>query len=188
MVVKELKPDSSYVFTRKSRAENAHGLSPASSVSVLSRTLTNSRTVLQSELDAARTMLSAKVLNLQETRAISSSSIRLTWTLTVPDFVEGLYIRFRELSGGSQNYNILTVLDVHTHSYTVTNLKKYTKYEFFIAPFYKSVEGQPSNSKIVRTLEDIPSAPTDGVTVGAINETSAWLRWSPPPPQHHNGK
>ena len=36
----------------------------------------------------------------------------------------------------------------------VGNLKKFTKYEFFIAPFYRSVEGQPSNSKIVQTLED----------------------------------
>lgn len=36
----------------------------------------------------------------------------------------------------------------------VANLKKYTKYEFFIAPFYKTVEGQPSNSKIAQTFED----------------------------------
>lgn len=28
------------------------------------------------------------------------------------------------------------------------------KYEFFVAPFYRSVEGQPSNSKIVQTFED----------------------------------
>lgn len=39
-------------------------------------------------------------------------------------------------------------------SYVVSNLKKYTKYEFFVAPFYRSVEGQPSNSKIVQTFED----------------------------------
>lgn len=185
-MVRELKPDSSYVFIV--RAENAHGLSPASAISALARTLANSRTVPQSELDTARTMLSTKILDLKEARAISSSSVRLTWSLAAPDFVEGLYIRFRELSGGSHNYNILTVLDVHAKSYAVTNLKKYTKYEFFIAPFYKSVEGQPSNSRVARTLEDVPSASPDSITAGVINDTSGWVRWNAPPPQHHNGK
>lgn len=37
---------------------------------------------------------------------------------------------------------------------TVTSLLKYTLYEFFIVPFYKTVEGKPSNSRISRTLED----------------------------------
>ncbi|KAI4470061.1 titin [Holotrichia oblita] len=155
--VRELKPDSSYVFFV--RAENAHGLSPASSVSGVARTLANSRTVLRSELDTARTMLSTKLVELTDARALTSSSIELTWTLSAPDYIEGLYIRFRELSGGSHNYNILTVLNTHSSSYVVTNLKKYTKYEFFISPFYKSVEGQPSNSRITQTYEDVPSAP-----------------------------
>lgn len=63
-------------------------------------------------------------------------------------------MRFRDLSGGSQKYNIITVMNSQTETHIVTNLKKFTKYEFFISPFYRSVEGQPSNSKIVQTLED----------------------------------
>lgn len=185
MVVRELKPDSSYVFIV--RAENAHGLSPASAVSAMTRTLSNSRAVPRSELDTARTMLSAKIVELRDARPALSSAVKLSWVLSAPDFVEGVYIRFRELSGGSHNYNILTVLDVHSGTYTVTNLKKFTKYEFFISPFYKSVEGQPSNSRIAQTTEDIPSAPPDSITAGLFNQTSGWVRWSPPPPQHHNG-
>lgn len=185
MVVRELKPDSSYVFIV--RAENAHGLSPASAVSATARTLTNSRAVPRSELDNARTMLSTKLVDLRDARPQSSSSVKLTWTLSAPDYVEGLYIRFRELSGGSHNYNILTVLDIDSKSYSVTNLKKFTKYEFFISPFFKSVEGQPSNSRIAQTLEDVPSAPPDSITAGVFNDTAGWVRWSPPPPQHHNG-
>lgn len=69
-------------------------------------------------------------------------------------FIQGLYIRFRDLSGGSQKYNIMTVMSPTTQNYIVGNLKKFTKYEFFVAPFYRSVEGQPSNSKIVQTFED----------------------------------
>lgn len=74
--------------------------------------------------------------------------------LTGDDFLEGVYIRFRELSGGSHKYNMVTVMNAGATQYTVSNLRKFTKYEFFLMPFFKSVEGQPSNSKIVQTLED----------------------------------
>lgn len=67
---------------------------------------------------------------------------------------QGLYIRFRDMSGGSQKYNIITIMNPAAQSHIVANLKKYTKYEFFVAPFYKTVEGQPSNSKVVQTFED----------------------------------
>lgn len=37
---------------------------------------------------------------------------------------------------------------------TMTGLAKYRRYEFFIVPFYKTVDGRPSNSRVARTLED----------------------------------
>lgn len=70
------------------------------------------------------------------------------------DFVEGVYVRFRDVSSSANKYNIATVFNAGALHYTVTNLQKYTKYEFFLVPFFKSVEGQPSNSKVVQTLED----------------------------------
>lgn len=74
--------------------------------------------------------------------------------LSGEEFVEGVYVRFRDLSGGSQKYNMVTVLNAGATSYTVANLRKFTKYEFFLVPFFKSIEGQPSNSKVIQTLED----------------------------------
>lgn len=70
------------------------------------------------------------------------------------EWVEGIYVRFRDLSAGSQTYNLITVMNADATSYTVPNLRKYTKYDFFLVPFYKSVEGQPSNSMVIQTLED----------------------------------
>lgn len=70
------------------------------------------------------------------------------------EYVEGVYVRFRDISSGGNKYNIATVLNAGATSYTVTNLRKYTKYHFFLVPFFKTVEGQPSNSKVVQTLED----------------------------------
>jgi roundabout axon guidance receptor 2 len=69
-------------------------------------------------------------------------------------YVEGFYIRFRALSAGSQQYNMVTVLNAGSTGYTVANLQKFTNYEFFLVPFFKSIDGRPSNSKIVQTAED----------------------------------
>lgn len=65
-------------------------------------------------------------------------------------------MRFRDLSGGSQTYNMMTVMmnNGEPKSYTLANLRKYTKYDFFLVPFFKTVEGQPSNSMAVQTHED----------------------------------
>lgn len=162
-----------------------------SSVSNAVRTLGAENGVIsQTELLSARSVLNGKVVELSDAQSITSTSVRLDWQLFIQnneDFIEGLYIRYRDLNGGSQKYNIITVLNPMTRSYVVANLKKFTNYEFFISPFYRSVEGQPSNSKIVQTLQDIPSAPPDNVQTGMLNLTAGWVRWSPPPQQHHNG-
>lgn len=39
-------------------------------------------------------------------------------------------------------------------SCTLTGLMKYTKYEIFLIPFYKTVEGKPSNMIEIQTMED----------------------------------
>jgi len=66
-------------------------------------------------------------------------------------------------------------------------LFQFTEYEVFVTPFYRRLEGQPSNSLHVQTLEDAPSAPPTDVTASALSATSAQVRWHPPPPQHRNG-
>lgn len=33
----------------------------------------------------------------------------------------------------------------------------------------------------------MPSSPPDNVQIGMLNLTAGWVRWLPPPPQHHNG-
>ena len=115
-------------------------------------------------------------------------------------FIEGFYVRYRDMSGGSEKFNIKTVLNNQqdprfidgsptSSSHVITSLKKFTEYEVFLMPFFRRVEGQPSNSLHVQTLEDVPSAPPSAVGVGnVVNATSALIRWSPPPPQHRNGK
>ena len=127
------------------------------------------------------------------------------------DYIEGFHIRYR-VSSSKPDYSMVTVLNSGATSYTLTNLRKYTKYEVFLTPFYKSIDGQPSNVKVVQTLEDgkcscslrktkvgkgnesdlcvfgaVPSAPPTNIQVGLLNLTSAFVRWTPPPQEEHNG-
>ena len=90
------------------------------------------------------------------------TAIRVTWQITIENqaYVEGFFIRFRDMSGGSQKFNMKTVMNSESDgaaSHIITGLRKYTEYEVFLMPFYKMMEGQPSNSLHIQTLEDVPS-------------------------------
>ncbi|KAL1417407.1 hypothetical protein MTO96_026863 [Rhipicephalus appendiculatus] len=186
--IQALRPDSRYVFIV--RAENSHGQGVPSPVSEPIRTLGMAPHFLpEFNLDEARAKLSACIVSLQDIRAVSSTAVKLSWKIQgMRDYVEGFYIRFRDMTGGSQKYNMVTVLNGGALSYVLNDLKKFTKYEFFLVPFYRSVEGPPSNSRSVQTMEDVPSAPPESVDVQVVNGTTATIFWSPPPPQHRNGR
>ncbi|KAF8795107.1 Roundabout like protein [Argiope bruennichi] len=185
-VASNLRPDTRYVFLI--RAENSHGLSVPSSVSDVIRTLGFPSGVPHYNLDEARNRLNDVSIFLQDIIPLTSTSVKMMWKVQgTSGYIEGFYIRFRDLSGGSQKYNMVTVLNGGSSSYILSDLKKFTKYEFFLVPFYKNVEGPPSNSKVAQTLEDVPSAPPDNLQVRVIGPKMATISWSPPPPQHRNG-
>ncbi|XP_075749893.1 protein sax-3-like isoform X1 [Rhipicephalus microplus] len=186
--IQALHPDSRYIFII--RAENSHGLGVPSPVSETIRTLGMAAQFLpEYNLDEAREKLSASVVTLQDIRAMSSTAVKLNWKVQgSKDYVEGFYVRFRDMSGGSQKYNMVTVLNDGALSYVLNDLRKFTKYDFFLVPFYRSVEGPPSNSRSVQTLEDVPTAPPESVEVHVLNSTAVTIFWSPPPPQHCNGR
>lgn len=186
--IQALRPDSRYIFIV--RAENSHGLGVPSPASETMRTLGMAPHFLpEYNLDEARSKLSACMVTLQDMRAMSSTAVKLSWKIQGnKDYVEGFYVRYRDMAGGSQKYNMVTVLNGGALSYVLNDLKKFTKYEFFLVPFYRSVEGPPSNSRSVQTLEDVPTAPPDSLEVQVINGTTAAIFWSPPPPQHCNGR
>ncbi|XP_014272769.1 roundabout homolog 2 [Halyomorpha halys] len=185
--VSELEADTRYMFTV--RAENSVGLSMPSPVSETVRTLREGgQAIAPHLLDEARVRLSTRAVTLKDVSAISSSSVKVEWELLTSDeYVEGVYIRYREISGGWHKYNMATAGSGGVTQYTVTSLRAYTTYEFFIAPFFKTIEGQPSSSKLVKTLEDIPSAPPENVQIDIVNTTAAYVRWASPPADHHNG-
>lgn len=150
---KDLTVGATYVFII--RAENSHGLSAPSP---MSDAITTGRTLIFEDditLTEAQAILSSgDVVELLEANATDSVGVRLVWEIINGQFVEGFYIYSRELiSNGT--YKMLTVLNGGGASAcTIGGLKKFSEYEFFLVPFYKTVEGRPSNSKRAHTMED----------------------------------
>nr|XP_036224307.1 Down syndrome cell adhesion molecule-like protein Dscam2 [Bactrocera oleae] len=88
----------------------------------------------------------------------------------------------------STTYRMLTILNGGgASSCTLTGLLQYTLYEFFIVPFYKSVEGKPSNSRIARTLEDVINETPFGMEAVLLNSSAVFLKWRAPAIKPQNG-
>ena len=76
----------------------------------------------------------------------------MTWKELMPaesEFVEGYFVRFRDMSGGSQKFNMKTVMRDNSdnngnggNSYVISNLRKFTEYEVRI---YRVTQQQISN-------------------------------------------
>ncbi|XP_055535063.1 roundabout homolog 2-like isoform X2 [Wyeomyia smithii] len=187
--ITNLSPSTAYIFVV--RAENMYGYSAPSPPSNVIRTLSaDDGVTMPEELEAARMVLNGKILELVDVVATSSTSVRLEWQLHISsteEYIEGLYVRYRDLSSTSQKYSMLTIPNNAAETHLITGLNKFTRYEFFLTPYFKNVEGQPSNSKMVQTLEDAPTAAPVNIQTGMLNLTAGWVRWSPPPPEHQNG-
>lgn len=148
-----LSKDTSYMFIV--RAENSFGMSYPSIVSDLMKVgqIPNVENNMRSK-DAESILGSNDVVELLEANTTDSTSIRLTWHIENSKYIEGFYIYHRDLSIKNGTFKMLTVLNGgEASACTVTGLDKASENEFFLVPFYKTVEGKPSNSRIARTME-----------------------------------
>lgn len=152
-VQRDLTLGATYIFII--RAENSHGLSAPSP---MSDAITTGKSLIFEDditLTEAQAILSSgDVVELLEANATDSTSVRLVWEIINGQFVEGFYIYSLELVDNG-TYKMLTVLNGGGASAcTIGGLNKYSEYEFFLVPFYKTVEGRPSNAKRSKTMED----------------------------------
>ncbi|KAF0297409.1 Roundabout 2 [Amphibalanus amphitrite] len=185
VTVTGLRPDTTYVFGV--RAENGQGLSPLSELSTPVHTLEAATDGAEGRRVAeAALRLQEFTVELRKATPISSTAVRLTWKLlTNSVFIEGFLIRYRNLETGK--YDVLSIHNSGGNEYIVASLSKFTRYQFFVVPFFQSVLGRPSNIEEVRTNEDVPSGPPLRLEVSTLNSTAAGVSWQPPAPEHLNG-
>lgn len=196
--------------------------------------------------DVARERLMKISTNLISLTPISSSSVRLQWTIQlrnsteayfdtmtgsslgsdVDEVLEGFSIRYRAVGVGSgapteslpgplplvtsyveeehdtekrpkrelsnlidysQEFNEIRITDHSIEHYTVNELKPFTLYQFFVVPYYKDIDGVPSNILSVQTTEDRPSVAPPYLTIRSLNSTAVRLLWLHIPPHYSNG-
>lgn len=152
-VQRDLTLGATYIFII--RAENSHGLSAPS---LMSDPITTGKSLIFEDditLTEAQAILSSgDVVELLEANATDSTSVRLVWEIINGQYVEGFYIYSLELVQNG-TYKMLTVLNGGgATACTIGGLNKFSEYEFFLLPFYKTVEGRPSNGKQAKTMED----------------------------------
>uniref|UniRef100_A0A3Q2Q7K6 Roundabout guidance receptor 1 n=1 Tax=Fundulus heteroclitus TaxID=8078 RepID=A0A3Q2Q7K6_FUNHE len=189
-VLKGLKPSAVYLFLV--RAANAYGLSDPSSISDAVKTQDIPPTSQGVDHRQIQRELADVFIHLHNPTILSSSSVRVQWTVEQQSqYVQGYKVMYR-LSPEGQQRSDWAVFEVRTpgeDSAVVTQLRKGVTYEFKVRPFFNEFQGTDSDVKIGKTLEEAPSAPPRKVIVteSGSNGTAVVVSWQPPPEEEQNG-
>ncbi|XP_039633634.1 roundabout homolog 3 isoform X5 [Perca fluviatilis] len=181
-----LLPNTIYLFIV--RAVNAYGLSDPSPISEPVRTQDVSPTGQGVDHRQVQRELGEVAVQLQEPLALTTTSIRVSWTVDrQSQFVQGYRLFYRP-SGGT--WLLQDINSPSERSTVLPNLLKGTEYEIKIRPYFDEFQGKDSRTLLVRTPEEVPSAPPRAVTVATVklsNSSSISVSWEPPPSEMHNG-
>ncbi|XP_051535075.1 roundabout homolog 1-like isoform X1 [Myxocyprinus asiaticus] len=190
-VLKGLKPSAIYLFMV--RAANAYGLSDPSPISDAVKTQDIPPTSQGVDHGQIQRELGDVVIHLHNPTILSSSSVRVQWTVEQQSqYIQGYKVMSRPSLEGAQQHVEWAVLEVRIpgeHSAVVTQLRKGVTYEFKVRPFFNEFQGTDSDIKVGKTLEEAPSAAPREVTVtgSGDNGTAILVTWHSPPEEEQNG-
>uniref|UniRef100_A0A3B4AIW9 Uncharacterized protein n=1 Tax=Periophthalmus magnuspinnatus TaxID=409849 RepID=A0A3B4AIW9_9GOBI len=190
-VLKGLRPSAVYLFLV--RAANAYGLSEPSPIADAIKTQDIPPTSQGVDHRQIQKDLGDVVIHLHNPTILSSSSVRVQWTVEQQSqYIQGYKVLYRPSPAEGQVRSDWSVFEVRTaaeDSAVVPQLKKGVTYEFKVRPFFNEFQGTDSDVKIGRTLEEAPSAPPRDVTVteSGDNGTAILVSWQPPPEDERNG-
>ncbi|KAG7471253.1 hypothetical protein MATL_G00122480 [Megalops atlanticus] len=190
-VLKGLRPSAVYLFLV--RAANAYGLSEPSPISDAVKTQEIPPTSQGVDHRQVQRELGNVVIHLHNPTILSSSSVRVQWTVEQQSqYIQGYKVMYRPSPDGGQPRGEWSVFEVRTpgeDSAVVPQLKKGVTYEFKVRPFFNEFQGMDSDVKVAKTLEEAPSAAPRGVTVTKSddNGTAILVSWQPPPEEEQNG-
>ncbi|XP_047449788.1 roundabout homolog 1 isoform X8 [Mugil cephalus] len=189
-VLKGLKPSAVYLFLV--RAANAYGLSDPSPITDAVKTQDIPPTSQGVDHRQIQRELGEVVIHLHNPTILSSSSVRVQWTVEQQSqYIQGYKVMYRPSPEGQQRSE-WAVFEVRTpgeDSAVLPQLRKGVTYEFKVRPFFNEFQGTDSDVKIGKTLEEAPSAPPRQVTVteSGDNGTAIVVSWQPPPEEEQNG-
>uniref|UniRef100_A0A8C2E7R2 protein-tyrosine-phosphatase n=1 Tax=Cyprinus carpio TaxID=7962 RepID=A0A8C2E7R2_CYPCA len=163
-LLKNLKPFSTYIFQLAARSK--HGL-------------------------GAFTSEITSIPPPQEVTCISpsSTSLLLSWAPPLTD-EKGSITGYSILYVAVEKDLVQRISDIPSNCfrYRIEGLKKGTLYSVTVAAYTDTGQGPESLPILIRTEEDVPSAPPRGVDVVVLNTTSARVSWKPPVAERQHGR
>uniref|UniRef100_A0A8C7WCH7 Roundabout, axon guidance receptor, homolog 3 (Drosophila) n=1 Tax=Oncorhynchus mykiss TaxID=8022 RepID=A0A8C7WCH7_ONCMY len=184
--VSGLFPNTIYLFIV--RAVNAYGLSDPSPISEPVRTQDVSPTGQGVDHRQVQKELGEVAVQLQEPVTLTASSVQVSWMVDrQSQYIQGYRILYRPRGG---TWQLQDVKAPSERLAVVADLLKGTEYEIKIRPYFDEFQGMDSRLLLVRTPEEVPSAPPKAVTVVTVklsNSSSISVSWEPPPAEMQNG-
>ncbi|XP_051793110.1 roundabout homolog 3 isoform X2 [Acanthochromis polyacanthus] len=181
-----LLPNTIYLFIV--RAVNAYGLSDPSPISEPVRTQDVSPTGQGVDHRQVQRELGEVAVQLQDPVSLTPASIRVSWTVDrQSQYVQGYRLFYRP---SGTTWLLQDINSPSERSTVLTSLLKGTEYEIKIRPYFDEFQGKDSRTLLVRTPEEVPSAPPRAVTVATVklsNSSSISVSWEPPPSDMQNG-
>jgi hypothetical protein len=84
-------------------------------------------------------------------------------------------------------FNEVKVTDHNADHFTIKDLRPFTTYQFFVVPYYKEIDGVPSNILTAQTNEDRPDVAPTFLDIRPISNSSIRLIWSHIPANYAHG-
>ncbi|XP_071352441.1 roundabout homolog 2 isoform X2 [Trachinotus anak] len=173
-----LFPNTVYLFIV--RAVNSYGLSDPSPISEPVRTQDGSPTEQGVDHRQVQRELGEVSVYLQKPVVLSPTSARISWTVARQSrYVQGYRIFYRTIGN---SWLVQDVEDTSDHSTILVDLHSSAEYEVKIRPYFNELQGHDSLMVLLRTPEEVLSAPPQAVSVVQLtNSSSISVSWEPPP-------
>ncbi|GFR81842.1 roundabout-like protein 2 [Elysia marginata] len=199
--VKNLQPDTKYVFMV--RAKNAMGVGPPSAVSnyVTTRaivihfgTSTERRRNLNVNLpkeEIARELKKLRI-ELKQGQGTNATHIKVKWEIRDSlSAVEGYMVNYTYLIDlDPMTYGtteVIKVADAFKLRVKIGGLRPASWYQVCVRAYAKGQTSPWSNSINILTMESIPSRPPTNIMIQE-EDNSFHIEWSPPDPAYQNGE
>ncbi|KAK7069443.1 hypothetical protein SK128_021414, partial [Halocaridina rubra] len=175
-IVKNLMPGNIYSFLVRAVTKNGTSFPSPWSDPVTVRSPRDPSLTMDQVRHARRRLLRPTV-TLTEATAIGPNSVLLKWKFlaTAHEAVEGVLVYTVANDSGVK---VATVLGSSSSLHHLHNLEPSTGYTFFIVPFWRSVEGTPSNSYSLTTPEDTPMISPSDIHAMLRDDSSILITWS----------
>ncbi|PIO37329.1 hypothetical protein AB205_0193210 [Aquarana catesbeiana] len=127
-----------------------------------------------------------------ECTSLSSTAIRVSWVAPPVSSRNGVLTRYslayQAVTGEDTSRHIVDSIPPDVSSWEIKDLEKWTEYRVWVRAHTDVGAGPESPPVIVRTDEDVPSAPPRKVEVDSANSTSIRVSWKSPLPTKQNGQ